>query len=517
MGQLVSVTAKQTTNWLLLLGYTTALTLLLWQHEMWRDELHTWTLVTHATSLANLLHAIRYEGHPTLWYLLLWVVAHLSDSPVLLQLTHGCLAVLTVSLVIFYSPFSTIEKALLLFGYYLLYEYGVISRNYQLGVLLAFGVVIGWPRAGQRPLLLALGIALLAQTSFFGLLLGLGLSAGLLVEHGRAGRLFTPQVLVGLGLIAVGFVVSVLSIQTPEDQSFNMGWYGQWNPEKALSALRTVFKGYYPVPRFRLSFWNTDWSSDTGMALAYGAGLLALVTLALVGWYFRRSAVSLAIVGVPTLCMLLFAYVRFGGNMRHNGHYMLALLLSYWVYKQANHTTHRPMWVLRGLLLVQALVGLFAAYADGRYMFSGARAAAQFIERTYPANTLVVGNYNYLMTPIAGYLRRDVYNLANQAMGSYVIWNQANWKGSAETLNYSDSLLFARFAHLHAQRLGSVLVLARSPLTHRFDKIGERYMVATPTGMASFRCVGAFAPAIVLDENYFVYAAEPALPHPPTR
>src|SRR5690242_13054728 len=41
-------------------------------HVMWRDELQAWMIARESHSLAELFYNARYEGHPALWFLLLY-------------------------------------------------------------------------------------------------------------------------------------------------------------------------------------------------------------------------------------------------------------------------------------------------------------------------------------------------------------------------------------------------------------------------------------------------------------
>src|SRR5664279_4711450 len=80
----------ESTRWFSLGGaavFCLALTLVHTQHELWRDEMHCWTLARNAHGFWDILTGIRrYDGHPFLWYYLLHLVSRLSRSVVAL---HG--------------------------------------------------------------------------------------------------------------------------------------------------------------------------------------------------------------------------------------------------------------------------------------------------------------------------------------------------------------------------------------------------------------------------------------------
>ena len=46
-------------------------------HEPWNDEAQSWLLARDVSLPQLLFHALRYESHPPLWYLILWIPTHL--------------------------------------------------------------------------------------------------------------------------------------------------------------------------------------------------------------------------------------------------------------------------------------------------------------------------------------------------------------------------------------------------------------------------------------------------------
>jgi hypothetical protein len=110
------------------------------RHEMWRDEMHAWTFALDSRTPAELLHNMRYAGHPPLWHLLLFVLSRFTARPEAMQALHLLLAAGTVWLFARFAPFSRRVRALFAFGYFPLYEYGVISRNYAIGALFLVAV-----------------------------------------------------------------------------------------------------------------------------------------------------------------------------------------------------------------------------------------------------------------------------------------------------------------------------------------------------------------------------------------
>ena len=116
-------------------------TIRLFRHAMWRDELQAFTLAAAANTPLDLFAKLGYEGHPGLWYLLLWVITRFTGDPFFMQVAHLLIALGVWVLIWRLSPFRPIEKLLLLLGFCLFWEYFIISRGYALMALLGFGFI----------------------------------------------------------------------------------------------------------------------------------------------------------------------------------------------------------------------------------------------------------------------------------------------------------------------------------------------------------------------------------------
>ena len=114
----------------------------MFHHELWGDEIHSWNIAKASGSFFELISNTRYEGHPPVWYIILWTISKFTHDPFAIQVIHLVIAWLIVFVVLFYSPFPFIIRILIPFGYFFLFEYSVLSRNYAIGILIAFIICI---------------------------------------------------------------------------------------------------------------------------------------------------------------------------------------------------------------------------------------------------------------------------------------------------------------------------------------------------------------------------------------
>src|SRR5438105_6786005 len=75
-------------------------------HEMWRDELHCWLVARDAHSAAQLYSNVRYDGHPIVWYALLYVLTRFTINPLAMQMLVLALAAIAIYLFNRFSSFS---------------------------------------------------------------------------------------------------------------------------------------------------------------------------------------------------------------------------------------------------------------------------------------------------------------------------------------------------------------------------------------------------------------------------
>jgi len=92
------------------------------RHEMWRDEYQAWMVASDADSMAGLFRNLKYEGHPSLWYILLYIISSVADHPFGMQLLHILLSAGAVFLINRHAPFPLWQRILLTFGYFVFYE-----------------------------------------------------------------------------------------------------------------------------------------------------------------------------------------------------------------------------------------------------------------------------------------------------------------------------------------------------------------------------------------------------------
>ncbi len=468
--------------------YAAALAVLLARHEMWRDELQAWMLARDSGSLLDLWHNTRYEGHPLLWHLMLFPLAHVFASPVAMQVLHWLLATAAAGLVLTRAPFALWVRVALVFSYLPLYEYGAISRNYLLGVLGVWLVCLGL-ESTRGPWLAASGALVVANSNPIGIVIAPALMAAIVLTPAWRRRRFEA-----LAAVAVGFALAIYQCLPAADYEYASRWNLAFNPRLLAYVCRGFIQTLLPIPANTLHFWCTSaflpawpFSLQAGHVLSFTLPLVVLGVVLGVARAVRPSLRALALWLLAFAGMLTFFYVKLPGQIRQFGLFWAVLVAALWIAAADGAVTRR--W--SSLILAPTLVaGLWAAVIavawDWRSPFSGARGTAQAITAQGLAQLPIVGGADYPTSGVAGYLPGGrLYYPAKQAEGSFVLWN---------------------YARLRQDRLSQRDVVAAALARDRGQGVVLLLNTALPAGAATLcREVYHSGPSVVDDEELWAY------------
>ncbi len=162
-------------------------------HEMWRDETQAWLIARDSSTLTDLYENLKFEGHPALWHLCLFIITKFTHNPFAMQFFHILIATAIVWIFVKLSPFNILQKTLFTFSYFPFFEYNLISRNYNLALLFVFIFCYLFTKKKRNYILLFSSLALLANTNVYGLLICLCSSATLIIDTIRIYRIDKSQ------------------------------------------------------------------------------------------------------------------------------------------------------------------------------------------------------------------------------------------------------------------------------------------------------------------------------------
>ena len=499
-------------------------------HEMWRNEIQAWLLARDSASVFEPFASLRYEGHPGLWHLFLMPLSRLTASPVVMQAFHLLIAGGTVYLFVLYAPFNRLQKFLFSFGYFPLYEYAVIARNYALGLLLITLVCVLFKERYQRPLGIGCVLFLLAHTSVHGLIVTVAIGGALFCEflwfRARGSAWQTPptrknkkaekdvqptvdvgrRVWFGFALIGLGIFTALVQLIPPSDLDVKGSF--RFGLGHLIEVMSLISRTFLPIPPASINFWNHHqlemYPLFQAIQLPLGFFLVLCGVLPV-----RKRPTALLIYLVSMLGLFTFFYVVHYGNLRHHGFLFVTWLMVAWIYRDCpeihvleRKNEKRAVWksastgftawprtfstLLTSILVCQCIGGIIAVRMELRHVFSFGKQTAEYIKAQGLQDLPMVGDLDAAVSTVVGYLNKDhVYYVQGNRIGSFVRWDQARDDFRADVVDVAKTL--------HTETSQDVLLILNYPLNAARL---ERFPL-TP--------LAHFTGAVVCNENFYLY------------
>jgi hypothetical protein len=492
---------KETDWWFTILVGIPYLALLIWMHihhEMWRDEVHAWTLSRLAQGFSELVTGDRiYEGHPPLWYWYLHVWSRFIKEAWGIQVATITAAMTAAVLLLRFAPFPRYLKTLLLFSYYFGFEYTVISRNYVLGWLLVCLFCSVYHPLRVRHLALGIILSLLSLTSVYGLFMSVCLLMFLLADQVRLSFgsspvtvtvSASPRLLGALAVTLATIFFCVTFLQPPYPHPFSPNWnFATLNFSAVPQMLSRLAAGDLPLRNFSIGFWLspfTLWDANTAWPNYVGGGLLLLSIASLYpSWRLMLTYL------VAITAMAVFQQTRFPGQPRHWGHYFMFFVAACWlarkVFPRGKHKHLMSTLLLLGMLAFQVQSFITATVQDTRWAFSGGRETATFIRRAGLQDLPIVAGPDWFVIPVAGYLRRPFISVETEEVNETVVFH-------SRRRVFSVAALVARAVELSRAGKKPVLIVSNQPIALAPE--GARLSLLFTSG-----------PATLSDEIFSVY------------
>ena len=430
-------------------------------HEIWFDEMQAWLIAKDSNSLSELFQNLSYDGHPLLWYIPLYLLSRITHNPAAMQFLHLVIATFAAYVFLKFASFTRLQKLLFIFGYFPVYEYAVISRNYAIGIFFIFlFCALFRPGPNKNYLVLSIVLFLLAQTSAYGLIVAVSLAAMLVFEF-----LTDRNLQVSLSdkktvaafcvcLILLGFFLSNI-VMTPKSDGLYAGtWAYNLDLKHFPETLKTVWNGFVPIPRLdKYCYWDTN--VLPGKTLP---DFLSFFILCFVLMMFVRVPLIFFLFSFGTVMILATEHFIYRGYLRHHGHLFILFIACLWLSKYCEKekdlksplplraakfcSTHR-MAFFNILLSIHFAVGIFASGMDWFFPFSTGRAAAYYIKDNGMDKLPIVGDCDVSVPVIAGYLDCSVYYPRRDRISSFAVFDKNRFEYLSEHLLFTKAQKFA--------------------------------------------------------------------------
>jgi len=381
--------------WAALVVYVVATAVIAAHHEPWRDEADAW-LVARDADAKTFVRRAALAGTPTLWYAMLVPLARGGAPYDAQKVLHLAIAVASVALILFRSPFPWLTKLAAAFSYYFAYEYAVVVRNYALSVLLLLLIALWYATRFVRPYRYALLVALLANTNTHGLFIAALLGLFFIYESRR----WKPAAVMLLG----GLVCVAQLAAAPGEGATS---FIRFQPGAFAVALGHAF---LPTLGF-------------AAAPLLGAAIVACATV----WLWRRRVLLGLLWASYAVLACIFTFVWLGGP-RHTGLLLVLLLVVTWIAldeAQGPARARTACLVLLTLsLLVADIITIGVFRADYRYAYSGAKEIADFLKTHGLAKNTIAAHSETTTSAVAPYLDHPLWYAGIEEPGTFAMWDK---------------------------------------------------------------------------------------------
>jgi len=503
-------------TWSLTAVYVAIVAALASHHVLWRDEARALNIVTASSTLRDLFQNLRNEGHPALWYLVLYAGYQITRSTLVLKASSVLAATAAVFVFLARSPFPSYQKALFVFGGLPLFLYSVYCRSYCLTMLFLILYAAVHRSRFEKPFAVAWALALLANTHALALILAGALWCALVVESvavratmggGRRGL----RIVLAHALTAVALVVSVLPL--PPDRTTTVTPLYHFDAPSAIRAAAHALL-------------------HTGDILASGFGVdngyfVTFMFLALAVYLLRQPALALALV-LATTGFVVFSALIYPLQGYQKCLLVLLVVVLLWLDAENEPRRWTSPWLsgaiealgrarapaLSLLLLMHLALGISSISIDASRGVSSSRGLGMYLRHNEELReAIVMGEPGNWMESLHYYATNRIYFAREERFGTWAHFTTE----SRATLTLNELLAIAE--RLQGEQ-GKPVVIA---MGYRLSAegpfqipgvFGSRF-VYTPDSLAQWHerttLLAEFRGSLG-DENYDLYLVTPQGP-----
>lgn len=446
---------------LILFAYMVCTAVLQFSHEPWRDEGQAWLIARDAPDILTFFRLMGYEGTPALWHLILKGLNLIGLPYESMAVVHYFIIVSAVFIFLRFSKFPLLFKALMVFGYYFIFEYSVIARSYSLSVLLLFSIAALYQTRFEKPLLYAILIFLLANTNVHSMIIAMAILAlsGYEAIFENKGRKISPlwlPLLIG----SLGVVAAVLQLLPPSDLRPAISKFSEVRDKDGFAwsvVMRAATGAFITIPELKAGFWDTILAFDL---VKYFGTLFFLASFL----FFRRNIKVLSLYTLINAGLFSVFIVVHPGWGRHHGLILISFLFCLWLLledktpqavqsvkkdKRAkkNAVPAKPKTNIGlaaakvyfgALFLCQIIAGMIAAYYEVNTEFSAGKAIARYLltNDLVGEGILTASFSSFKNSAILPYIPKQYdrfYNTETRRFQSYTIWDKASLAGESST------------------------------------------------------------------------------------
>ncbi|MFB2646963.1 hypothetical protein ACE09Y_11940 [Raphidiopsis sp. BLCC-F218] len=317
------------------------------------------------------------------------------------------------------------------------------------------------------------------------------------------------DIIVSISIILTGIVISLLQLIPPQDSNLAGGLSGfvfNFDFNHLTKSLVTLWNSYIIVVL----------AGDSEQVSLVLFSILSILFFIFFSISFIVRPIILFLYTLGTIEILVFTYVKFLGGPRHYGHLYILLIACFWLSSYYNalllkfslskltflsqaiiNCTSRVLKLTKSyhnlaimvILYCQMIGGIFAFTRDIIIPFSSSKEASAYIQEQYQdklKDLFIVGSRDYAISPISGYINRQIYYPEISNMGSFVLFtNQRKEVNHTEVLSQMNEIC--------QKQSNPVLLILNRPLETKHSNLNIDF-------------IQQFTKGFIYDERYYLYS-----------
>ncbi len=394
-------------------------------HENFSDEAQAW-LIARDLSFAGIISQMKYEGHFLLWYFLLAPLAKAGVSFKVVNVISLIFMAVSGGLIIYKSPFSSLQKCIVLGTAPMLYAFPVIAIRYSMAPLLLFAIASVYKDKLNKPIRYAVLLVVFSNVHIllWGILAALCLDFFIeIVNELSKNRKPTKGYVISLSILVVGILASLLpmvgsvstnqSVNTPSSSGLLSRWFTM-----ILEHLRWCFMA----------------SSRDYLLIIVGVLSLVILVYGVI-YYLRETLIFAAGFAFQTMVLAVLYHTVWQKSL----FIIVDLIFVLWLValKKENDSSFSKkrlifLWCSRFALVIILILsvgdGILALSDDIRLNYSSGKEVSEFISENIEGEAVVVTMEEpATMVSICGYMPADsdvkFYDLRHSRYFTYMIWD----------------------------------------------------------------------------------------------
>ncbi len=378
-------------------------------HELWRDEAQVWCIARDCNFL-EMLNMARIEGHPVLWYIIIFPFAKSGFDVSIMQILSILLNTAAVFILLTQSNLSRFQKIITVFSAGLLYYFPIIARNYALIPVSLFLISLFWEKRQKYPYVYTALLILLSQTHSY--MLGLYLILALLFITENKNKFIFSSIILFINSIYLFF------------------WFK--SGAEINYALHTISGNTLPFPKliiFLSQIYLFDIVNTFKPLIKYAVPFSVISFIPFIAIYlaalFKENKKIFIILAVSISFVLhVFSTVYFNGIL-YQKLFLIILLLIFGFTLQKENKNKLMIYSLNILLIISCFSSFIQVKKEIMYNFSGGRETAEYIKQNYYNETVFIAEGNpYLYSSVSAYLpNKKFYSPIIRDYISYYTYN----------------------------------------------------------------------------------------------